>query len=131
MGDRANVCVMEDASNKGVYLYTHRDGANLPSIVQSALNRSHERWRDAPYLARIIFCEMTKADMNGTTGYGISAKITDNSHPIIVVDTGNEKIGFAREPQRRDDPQPYPVQLLTFEEFINANAADLKLAGWE
>lgn len=130
MGDRANVFVMEEAPSKGVYLYTHWDGDSLPSIVQAALQRAKDRWNDSPYLARVIFCEMVQKDVIGTTGYGISARIGDNSHPVIVIDMGTGSVGFAREPQDVHDPQPYPEQLLTFENFVNANAAELKAFGW-
>jgi hypothetical protein len=93
VGDRANVFV-KDA---GVYLYTHWGGEELPGIVADALDRGRSRWGDPAYLARIIFCEMIADDVEGTTGFGISSYMSDNEHPIIVVDTSAQRVGFVGE----------------------------------
>ena len=69
MGDRGQVKIVDT----GIYLYTHWDAAELPWIVQKALARK-KRWRDPCYLARIIFCEMIKDDLDGGTGYGICSE---------------------------------------------------------
>lgn len=130
MGSRANVFVMDGTPTSGVYLYTHNGGYDLPSVVQAALRRARNCWDDAQYLTRVIFCEMVREDVEGTGGYGISARIGDNSYPIIVVDTSSGMIGFATEPGMRESPQPYPEKKLTFEEFINASIEDLKAVGW-
>ena len=95
MGDRANVFVKDETEvGRGVFLYTHWDGATLPHTVKLALTRGTGRWDDAPYLTRIIFCEMVRGDLDGDTGYGISATQLDNGRPIIVIDTENKKISF-------------------------------------
>lgn len=101
MGDRANVYV-KDYNNTGVYLYTHWSGYELPGIVRDALARGE--WHDdGAHLARIVFQQMIDGD-SGTTGYGISAHLCDNEHPIIVLDPQEETVSFAEEGDERAGP---------------------------
>ena len=93
MGDRANVYV-HHGERPGVYLYTHWAGSELPAIVVSALRRGVGRWNDVQYLTRIIFCEMIKDDVEGKTGYGISAEVGDGDDRIVDVDTSTQQIRF-------------------------------------
>ncbi len=90
MGDRANI-VFKETGETDLYLYTHSGGYNLPLIVQHALQRG-ERWSDASYLARIVFCEMIKDDVNGTTGYGISTYLCDSNRPDFEISCENQMI---------------------------------------
>lgn len=98
MGDRGNVFV------NGVYLYTHWDGSELPKIVKSALSRKL-RWDDGDYLARIIFSEMIKDDIDRETGYGLSNKLMDDDNPTVEVDVNNQTIQIGKNK-------------VSFEEFI-------------
>jgi len=84
MGNRANIC-MEYENGEKIFFYTHWQGSQLPKILQNALKRGKDRWDDEHYLARIIFSEMIQDTVLEETGYGISPYITDNQHPIIVV----------------------------------------------
>jgi hypothetical protein len=94
MGDRANVRIVDEYDeNKEVYLYTHWDGDKLPCVVQKALLRK-QRWDDGSYLARIIFCEMVKDDMDGETGYGISPERISDNHQLITVWPDKQLISF-------------------------------------
>lgn len=95
MGDRGNVQIVDKIGNKteSVFLYTHWGGSRLPQTVQVALAKRW-RWTDAPYLARIIFCEMVQGDEAGETGFGISTRICDNEHPIVVVDVPKQEVRF-------------------------------------
>jgi hypothetical protein len=81
MGDRGNIIVKYNEDI--VYLYTHWGGSELYSILRRALGKK-ERWGDHAYLTRIIFCEMVKDDMEGTTGYGISSTEGDGGTDIVV-----------------------------------------------
>ncbi len=82
MGDRRSIVISEnDRAEANVVLYSHWSGSELPEILARALDRSRERWLDAPYLTRVIFSQML-ADHNpedliegvmGTTGFGIEA----------------------------------------------------------
>lgn len=90
MGDRGNVGIREN--DETVYLYTHWSGSELPETVRAAMNRAKDRWDDAPYLARIVFCEMIKGQESETTGFGIAASLCDNEHDIIVLDVDAQKV---------------------------------------
>ena len=74
MGDRGNIFIA-DGEEHGVYLYAHWHGSVLPGILRNALRRGRDRWSDTQYLARIIFCEMIRDDVDGTTGFGITARV--------------------------------------------------------
>jgi len=116
MGDRANVYVVQhgnESSGKGVYLYTHYDGEDLPKILQKALKRGKDRWDDEPYLTRIIFNEMTCDNEMDLTGFGISTYLTDNEHDILVVDVDKQSVGYAKE---GEEPKCY--KHYSFDKFI-------------
>lgn len=93
MGDRANVRVVAGSSE--VFLYTHSEGTELPTVVQSALQRSEDRWDDDQYLTRVIFSEMIKDDIDGTTGFGITSDIRDRDDRIITVDVDKQTVSFS------------------------------------
>ncbi len=122
MGDRANVFVIDDLNAdetpRGVFLYAHWGGEELPQIVQRAFARK-QRWDDPPYLARIIFCEMVRGFEDGETGFGISSVIGDNEHLIITVDPDEERISFCH-PERlfSDGVEKSAVASWSFEEYI-------------
>lgn len=124
MGDRANVYLprarrVDGAdAEEGVYLYTHGGGCSLPIDVRDALIRcapdavrervgkprdhrevhTDDRWTDAAYLNRVIFCWMVgERRWKGTTGYGISTRIEDNEHPIIRVDVATQTVSWDGE----------------------------------
>ena len=96
MGDRANVVIIDSStdlcSRTAVFLYAHWSGSDLPEILACALKRGRERWDDAPYLARIIFNDMTQGDPQSLTGFGISTDLTDNEYPLLVVDTIQQRV---------------------------------------
>ena len=120
MGDRANIFIKSDlgyGDGRGVYLYTHNDGDELPVKLQAALAR-RERWSDDSYLARVISCEMVKGEERDSMGYGISAYLGDNEHKIIVVDAHAQTVGFHRP--YYNDPRgfcPTPIAQWTFAEY--------------
>lgn len=51
----------------------------LSDTLKKALVRGKSRWDDAPYLARIIFCEMVKDDVEGLTGWGITTEVPEEN----------------------------------------------------
>ena len=126
MGDRANVAILdrklsgrpEDAELEAVVLYTHWYGTELPDYVHAGLSR-RERWEDAPYLARIIFCQMLKGEegsLESTTGYGISTGLCDNEYPVLVLDCTTQRIASRKEEEYRKGPVREP-EGLTFAEY--------------
>lgn len=91
MGDRAQVAI-NDGKHTSVYLYTHWNGSELADTVKRALAK-RQRWTDAEYLTRIIFCEMVKGAEAGKTGFGIStSEHFDNEHPLIVLNCAKQKV---------------------------------------
>jgi hypothetical protein len=91
MGDRANIVMHFDDGGQ-VWFYTHWAGSELAETLQAALKRGESHWDDPAYLARIIFCEMVRDDIDGLTGYGISTSEQDNEHPYIHVDTTTQTV---------------------------------------
>jgi hypothetical protein len=69
-----------------IYFYTHWGAEGLEDTLRAALIRGKERWDDESYLARIIFSEMVREDVDGTTGYGIAPYERDDEFPTITVD---------------------------------------------
>lgn len=90
MGDRANVKIIDGEST--VFLYTHNTGTELPKTLQAALIRGSERLDDGPYLARIIFAEMTRGFEFGLTGFGISSVLGDGYNRVITIDIDNQTV---------------------------------------
>lgn len=109
MGDRGNVQVKENVSDSGVFFYSHWYGSELPQRVATALKRGRSRWGDTAYLARIIFCEIVKDEINGETGYGISTQECDPEYPLIVVNDGDYTVTIADE-------------TLSYKEFVERHA---------
>lgn len=99
----------------GIYLYTHSGGSGLPDIVRESLVRGEERWGDEAYFARVLFSDLIQGAERELTGFGITTYLTDNEHPIVVVDCEKMTVGFA-EP----GSEPTTYRSWTFEEFIAA-----------
>lgn len=123
MGDRANVFVRETHKDEvqGVYLYTHWAGTELAQTVHDALAKKW-RWEDSPYLTRIIFDQMTEDNHGDETGFGISARICDNEHQIIVIDSRQGRIGFCKQGAEKT---PNLELRWTFEEYLALPAEEL------
>lgn len=107
MGDRANVYVKDFNEGSGTYLYSHWGGTELPQIVQTVLAK-RARWDDNPYLARMIFCEMVKDEVDGETGYGISASVGDGDSRVLVVDPNTQTLW-------REGREDHPI---SFESYL-------------
>lgn len=89
MGDRGNIKVIQNPYP--VYLYTHWSGSDVQDVAREALSKRW-RWDDPAYLTRIIFDELTKGDHGQETGYGISTRVQDNEHPIIVINPSEQMV---------------------------------------
>jgi len=113
MGDRGNICMkMEDGGQ--VFFYSHWGGYALPETLKAALIRArgtkadggrfiNGRWDDEPYLARIIFNEMTKGDEMETSGFGISTYLGDNEREIIYVSVKEQTVTIADKVTKFED----------------------------
>src|SRR4051794_31709066 len=85
MGMRRNVALVYEDKRK-IYIYTHWMAAHTRQTLKDALARGRDRWGDESYLARIIFSEFVKDDIEGTTGYGLAPYECDPEYPTITVD---------------------------------------------
>lgn len=103
MGMRQNVRIIyahDENFNEtptSLHIYSHWDGDSdrdrspLAEKVRAAIAR-RERWDDHSYLARIIFSEIIKEDIQGETGYGLAPFPTDEEFPTIEVDTVHKTV---------------------------------------
>lgn len=110
MGDRGNIKVYMGADETPIYLYTHDRGSEIYGVVKRALAK-RERWNDAVYLARILFCELIKGREAENTGFGISSMLTDNNHTIIALDCDTQEVLF----EERDGE---PKGRMSFEDMV-------------
>lgn len=124
MGDRANIYLEMPGKGEqpdGIYLYTHGHGYGWPEQLREALEFGRGRWDDDQYLARIIASRVFADLVNDETGGGISLRLCDNEHPIIVVDLINQTVSFAEEDAETDSNQRYSV--LPFGDYVNQGRA--------
>lgn len=126
MGDRGNIIVLDDG--KPIYLYAHWSGSDLPDMLQKALTR-RKRWTDSPYLTRIIFDQMTAGSHGQETGFGICTSLTDNEHPLIVVDVEKQEVRFVAAPQSEGAPNlSAGASSWSFEDYCKATSPELSKA---
>ena len=95
MGNRSNIVVKDKYSK--VYFYGHDMGLSYIPILRAALLRGSERYNDAAYLGRIVFCEMVKGREADTLGFGISSRLTDNEQPLLIVDCDKQEVRLTTE----------------------------------
>lgn len=88
MGERNNIFLVND----GIYFYSHWDTVGkLKRILQKALIRGQDRWKDPSYLNKIIFSEMIKDEVEGLTGYGLSSEMGDGQ-VVLHVDIEKQEV---------------------------------------
>jgi hypothetical protein len=93
MGDRRNIRLQYDGDEKQViYFYTHWGASTMLEELQQALKKGEDRWNDDSYLARIIFSELVKNDIDGNTGFGIAPYEIDPENPTIEVDLQEQTV---------------------------------------
>lgn len=116
MGDRANIVIEKDDEvfPHPVFFYTHWSGSRIKDTLRSALLRGKDRWSDPQYLARIIFCELVKDDVEGLVGFGISTAIGDGGHLLLCVNLKENKV---RERNSSKDINASTLREWTFDEF--------------
>jgi len=103
MGDRRHV-ILRYSNGRDIYLYTHWGGSELPKTVQNVLKRK-ERWDDETYLARMIFSEMIKDEIDSPTGYGLAPFEMETEYDDILV-------------YLEDNTVQIGTQVSSFEQFI-------------
>jgi hypothetical protein len=122
MGSRGNVYVTDSSSEaydngaRGLYIYSHWDGHELPAMVQLALEFGRERWSDDSYLMRILVDQITQSGRDQTTGYGLSFELGDNSYPITIVDLGRREVAWAHAGSEQN-PKAWR-DVMAFSDFV-------------
>ena len=75
-----------------VYLYTHDLAHDLMHIINDVLSK-RERWDDADYLSRMLFCRMVPCEQwNKTTGFGIGTQMYADIRFLVVLDTVKKRL---------------------------------------
>ena len=132
MSDRGNIVFVQpggidNAPRPLVYLYSHWGGSELAETLQRALKRGVSRWDDNSYLARIVFCTMCAGDVEGLTGFGISAYMPSAYMPdnaigraLLVVDCEKKTVYTASSRAPLE-----PVETTTFERYVALTAKEL------
>lgn len=120
MGDRGNIKVVDGWKGETyppVFLYAHWGGSDLLSVVHSVLSRQ-ERWNDAPYLTRMLFCKMVEGRESDSIGFGISSRLCDNEHLIVVVDCQTMRVYLEGENGEREDNYAGGKEGWEFKDFV-------------
>ena len=115
MGCRGTIEIWNNAAapkseERPVVLYTHWGAKRMLNDLVTALEKK-ERWNDAAYLSRMIFCQMMGDYTRGTTGYGIMTDNALDTEEEILVDIDRQEV--IRKRTGHDN------QRFTFEELIN------------
>jgi hypothetical protein len=123
MGSHANVCVVQHPGHglpaTKLFLYAAASGSRLPEVLRQALIRGQEHWTNEPYLARIIFSEMIRDQVESPDGFGISVYMIDHEYPILVVDCLTRTVGLCRpDDVGADRFPPIPYRHWEFSEYI-------------
>lgn len=122
MGDRGNIAVLQHGKTpdkpEQVWFYTHWSGSEIEETLQWALGRQ-QRWTDDSYLAKIIFCELVKGSESEETGFGISTRISDNEHDILVCDVPKQRVYKIAEDELNAGRIPDGWKPVTSESFID------------
>jgi hypothetical protein len=132
MGDRGNIYITNTATEgytagefqaggRGIYVYAHWHGSELPELLQNALVVGRGRWTDDAYLTRIIIDQVTKPGRDAETGFGVSLVLGDNEHPITVVDLGRREVAWAAPGDERT-PDRW-VNRVPFAEYVDPGMA--------
>lgn len=95
-----------------VYLYTHATADHLVADVYAAL-AMRQRWDDADYLAKMVFCRMTPLECwQSDGGFGIGTQLYADTNLLITLDTTDETITIQSALAKQDR------YCATFEEFV-------------
>ena len=115
MGCRGTIEIWNNAAatkseERPVVLYTHWGAKRMLGDLIETLKRK-KRWNDAPYLSRMIFCQMMGDYTRGETGYGILTDNVGDAEEEIVVDMDRQEVIHKRI--------GHDNQTFTFDELID------------
>ena len=121
MGCRGTIEIWENGAapkdeESPVVLYTHWGANDMLANLKSVLRRK-KRWRDAPYLSRMIFCQMIRGEERGETGFGIQTCNIGDAEQEIIVDCDRQEVIV----KGWDENDTY-----TFDDFIDPDELNTK-----
>ena len=121
MGCRGTIEIWEHADapkseERPVILYTHWGANDMLANLKSVLRRK-KRWRDAPSLSRMIFCQMIRGEERGETGFGIQTCNIGDAEVEIIVDCNRQEVIV----KGWDENDTY-----TFDDFIDPDELNTK-----
>jgi hypothetical protein len=97
MGDRGNIAILHETGDQ-IWIYCHWGGADLWEALKDGIEAGEPRWEDESYFTKIIIGYVIPAEsMREETGYGISGRMQDNEHPILVVDIPKQSVRIVME----------------------------------
>lgn len=121
MGDRANVYVVDEKPEHGIYLYTHWSGSEWPERLRQALVAARNRWDDSQYAVRVLTSKMFDDIRDQDTGGGVSTFLGDNSYPILVADFRDQSVHLAKA---GSETNPSAWQAVgSFEKYVGLSKA--------
>ena len=128
MGERGNICVVQHGYERPpscIFIYTHWGWEDLPMTLQAALKRDDSDWECECHLTRVIIDEVSKTD-ESTGEVGVSTYLTDNDHPILVVNAKKQTVAVS--PSRRNEHAVFGPLLheTSFEKFVAMTDAKLR-----
>ena len=94
MGCRGTIEIWNHAASDDeapVVLYTHWGANDMLANLKSVLRRK-KIWSDAPYLSRMIFCQMIRGEERGETGFGIQTSNIGDAEQEIIVDCDRQEV---------------------------------------
>jgi hypothetical protein len=94
MGDHATFVIEQD-NDSAIYIYGHWAGDGMLNEFAHAIAHALPRIRmeDEVYTARMVFNYLTRDDVMGETGWGLSTYFCDSEHSVPVL---NVKQGTVR-----------------------------------
>lgn len=109
MGDRGTVYITStnvadndfEGGLRGIYVYAHWHGTELPDLVRAGLELGRDRWGDSQYLTRILIDQIARDGRDKETGFGVGLSLAESEHPIVVVDLHREEVSVANPGSER------------------------------
>ena len=85
MSDPGNLGFLTLGSTSSIWLYTHWEGANLPTLARLAITAAQPRWGDPAYATRIALAAVA-ADYTAPDGWGVDTEPGENEHRALLID---------------------------------------------
>ena len=92
MGARANI--VSRSGNEQVVMYSHWDGQEIVEIARRGIEKAVDAGRgdDWQYFNRILFCELIKNDVDGSTGFGLSQEVHDGGDGLVEINLDSQTV---------------------------------------